>query len=266
MKTDNIVGIDVGLKEFAVFSNNTIIPNPKHLYTYEKKLVKAQRELSRKQKGSNNRLKQRLRVRKIHAKIRDARQDFLHKTSNSITKNYDGVVLETLNIKGMMKNHKLARAIQDVSWGEIVRQLEYTAKWNDRQFVKIDRFFPSSKTCHVDGFILKALDLDQRTWQCPKCGTNHDRDINAAKNILMQGINILNNSGLGTKSEVRGNAKKQKLAEPSRRVCVKTQRDIEVMKPEASIACDEVVHIRIVTPVGFNGALPQENVNGKLYI
>jgi putative transposase len=226
-KTDKQIGIDLGLTDLMVFSDGTKVKNPKIAKKYHKRLEFQHRQLSKKIKGSRSEENARLDLAKTYDKISRIKDDYTHKLTSRIISENQVIAMEDLSVANMMKNHKLARAIQDVSWGEIVRQLEYKARWNDRQFIKIDRFFPSSKTCHVDGFILKTLDLDQRTWQCHKCGTNHDRDINAAKNILMQGINILNNSGLGTKSD-----SKQKLAEPSRRVCVKTQRDIEVMKPE----------------------------------
>jgi len=178
----DIVGCDVGLKEFATLSNGTIISNPKHIKKYEKKLVKEQRKLSKKKKGSKNRFKQRLKVRKIQNKIRNVRRDFLHKTSNSIAKNYDGICLEDLNIKGMMKNHYLAKSISDVSWSEFNRQLEYKCKWNFKHYIKIGRFEPTSKKCSNCGCI-QEMPLSKRIFNCPDCGVSIDRDLNASINI-----------------------------------------------------------------------------------
>lgn len=192
---DNIVGCDIGLKEFAILSDGTVISNPRHTKKYENKLAKEQRKLSKKQKGSKNRFKQRLKVRKIHNKIRDIRKDFLHKTSNSIAKNYDGIFVEDLNIKGMMKNHCLAKSIGDVSWSEFNRQLEYKCKWNFKYYLKIDRFFPSSKTCSNCGYV-QEMPLSKRIFDCPNCGISIDRDLNASLNIRNIGINTLRHSGI----------------------------------------------------------------------
>jgi putative transposase len=192
---DNIVGCDVGLKEFAILSDGTVISNPRHTKKYENKLAKEQRKLSKKQKGSKNRFKQRLKVRKIHNKIRDTRKDFLHKTSNSIAKNYDGIFVEDLNIKGMMKNHCLAKSIGDVSWSEFNRQLEYKCKWSFKYYLKIDRFFPSSKTCSNCGYV-QEMPLSKRIFDCLNCGISIDRDLNASLNIRNIGINTLGHSGI----------------------------------------------------------------------
>lgn len=192
---DNVVGCDVGLKEFATLSDGTIISNPKHTKKYENKLAKEQRKLSKKQKGSKNRFKQRLKVRKTQNKIRDARKDFLHKTSNSIAKNYDGIFVEDLNIKGMMKNHCLAKSIGDVSWSEFNRQLEYKCKWSFKYYIKIGRFEPTSKTCSKCGCI-QEMPLSKRVFDCPDCGISIDRDLNASLNIRNIGINTLGHSGI----------------------------------------------------------------------
>jgi len=191
----NVVGCDVGLKEFVTLSDGTVISNPKHTKKYEKKLAKEQRKLSKKQKGSKNRFKQRLKVRKIQNKIRDTRRDFLHKTSNSIAKNYDGIVVENLNIKGMMKNHCLAKSIGDVSWSEFNRQLEYKCKWNFKHYIKIERFFPSSKTCSNCGYV-QEMPLSKRVFDCPDCGISIDRDLNASLNIRNIGINTVGHTGI----------------------------------------------------------------------
>jgi len=192
---DNVVGCDVGLKEFATLSDGTIISNPKHTKKYENKLAKEQRKLSKKQKGSKNRFKQRLKVRKSQNKIRDARKDFLHKTSNSIAKNYDGIVVEDLNIKGMMKNHCLAKSIGDVSWSEFNRQLEYKCKWSFKHYIKIGRFDPTSKACSNCGCV-QEMPLSKRVFDCPDCGISIDRDLNASLNILNIGLSTLGHSGI----------------------------------------------------------------------
>lgn len=192
---DNVVGCDVGLKEFATLSDGTVINNPKHTKKYEKKLAKEQRKLSRKQKGSNNRFKQRLKVRKIQNKIRDTRKDFLHKTSNSIAKNYDGIVVENLNVKGMMKNRCLAKSIGDVSWSEFNRQLEYKCRWNFKYYSKIGMFEPTSKTCSNCGCI-QEMPLSKRVFNCSDCGISIDRDLNASLNIRNIGLNTDGQSGI----------------------------------------------------------------------
>jgi len=194
-KFDNIVGCDVGLKEFATLSDGIVISNPKYIKKYEKQLAKEQRRLSKKQKGSKNRFKQRLKVRKIQNKIRDTRKDFLHKTSNSIAKNYDGISVEDLNIKGMMKNHCLAKSIGDVSWSEFNRQVEYKCRWNFKHYIKIGRYEPTSKTCSNCGCI-QEMPLRKRTFNCPYCGLSIDRDLNASLNIRNIGLNTLGHSGI----------------------------------------------------------------------
>lgn len=194
-KSDNIVGIDVGLKQFATLSDGTVVGNPRHIKNYEYKLTKQQRKLSKKQIGSSNRLKQRMKVRKVYNKIKNVRQDFLHKvTSNMITK-YDGVVLEDLNVKSMMKNHQLAKSIADASWPEFRRQLEYKSKWNFNHFILIDRFEPTSKTCSICGNI-QDMPLHKRQFDCDSCRISMDRDFNAAMNIKNLGLTTLGHSGV----------------------------------------------------------------------
>lgn len=192
---DNIVGCDVGLKEFATLSDGTVISNPRHTKKYENKLAKEQRKLSKKQKLSKNRFKQRLKVRKIQNKVRDTRKDFLHKTSNLIAKNYDGIFVEDLNIKGMMKNHCLAKSIGDVSWSEFNRQLEYKCKWSFKYYLKIGRFEPTSKTCSNCGCV-QEMPLSKRIFNCQDCGISIDRDLNASLNIRNIGLNTLGHSGI----------------------------------------------------------------------
>ena len=195
-KTGLSVGIDLGLKDFLVLSNGTKIKNYRFLKHYEKTLKLNQQHLSRKNKGSVRYEKQRLKVARIYEKITNSRMDLIHKTTNDLVKQFDTIYLEDLNIKGMMKNHKLSKSISDVSWGKFIDTLEYKANWNDKSIIHIDRFFPSSKTCSKCGWINNNLTLKDRTWVC-NCGEKHDIDLNAAINILNEGYR-LNNISVGT--------------------------------------------------------------------
>jgi putative transposase len=161
--------------------------NPKFFAKDEKKLARAQRQLAKKKKGSKNRAKAKHKVAKIHAKIADRRRDYQHKLSTRMIRENQTICVESLQVKNMVKNHSLAKAISDVGWGEFVRQLEYKAAWYGRTLVKIDKFYPSSKRCFDCGHVLDSLSLDVRQWTCPECGVHHDRDINAARNILAAG-------------------------------------------------------------------------------
>jgi len=200
-KTSKEVGIDLGVKDFVITSDGYKYKNNKYTKHYEKKLKRAQQHLSRKIKGSNRYELQRLKVAKIHKKITNSRMDNLHKISTELISNYDVIMLEDLNIKGMIKNHKLAKHISDASWGSFIQMLNYKAEWNDKQIIKINRFYPSSKACNDCSYINQGLKLDIRTWKCPRCGVVHDRDINAAKNIYKEGLKILSS---GTDDYRRG--------------------------------------------------------------
>jgi putative transposase len=186
----NEVGVDVGLTSLVALSTGEKVANPKGFKAKRAKLRKAQKALSRKQKGSNNRHKASVKVAKVHAKISDARNDFLHKLTTRLVRENQLIAVEDLSVKNMVKNKKLALSISDASWGELVRQLEYKCNWYGRTFVKIDRWFPSSKRCGYCGHIVDKLPLNMREWDCPKCGTHHDRDINASKNILAAGLAV----------------------------------------------------------------------------
>lgn len=186
------VGIDLGLKHFAILSNGIKVDNPKYLFNGLKKLRIEQRSLSRKKKGSKRREKQKLVVAKLYEKITNQRKDFLHKLSSEITNQFDSVAIENLNVSGMIQNHKLARSISDVGWGAFVEYLKYKAEWRGKNILQIGRFEPSSKMCTC-GAINNELKLHQREWVCESCGTVHDRDILAANNIKRFGLRTQSN-------------------------------------------------------------------------
>ena len=188
--TPKMVGLDLGLKSMVIESSGQTHGNPKFAARDEKKLAKAQRRLAKKKKGSKNRAKARLKVARLQKKIADRRRDYQHKLSTKIIRENQVVCIESLHVKNMVKNHSLAKAISDVGWSEFVRQLEYKAEWYGRTLVKIDKWYPSSKRCFDCGHILDSLTLDVRAWTCPECGVHHDRDINAAKNILAVGLTV----------------------------------------------------------------------------
>lgn len=192
-KTGSVVGIDLGIKEFAITSDGVKYENPKFFLKSQKKLARLQRQLSRKSSGSNRRNKARIKVAKQYEKVHNQRIDFLHKLSTDLVKTYDVIAIEDLAPSNMVKNHKLSKSISDVSWGEFRRQLEYKANWHGNTVVKIDRFYPSSQLCSNCGAKWAGTkDLSIRKWTCPECGTEHDRDINAAINILNEGLRIIN--------------------------------------------------------------------------
>jgi len=192
--TGKMIGIDMGLKNLFILSNGIVIDSPKFFRNNQTELKKAQQCLSRKLKGSNNRNKQRIKVAKVHEKIKNRRNNFLHEISTTLVTQYDVVCIEDLNVKGMIKNRCLAKSISDASWSSFVSMLDYKSNWYGKSLVKIDRFYPSSKTCSCCGNKLEELKLETRYWECPNCGSKHDRDYNAANNILLKGFSDL--SGL----------------------------------------------------------------------
>ena len=210
---ENAIGIDLGITSLIADSKGKKITNPKHFKKHRKRLKKAQKNLARKQKGSKNREKARIKVAKIHLEISDARKDFLHKLTTRLVRENQVIAVESLAVKNMVKNHKLALAISDSGWSELIRQLDYKCRWYGRKLVEIDRWFPSSKRCNSCGHIVEKMPLNIREWQCPKCGTNHDRDINASKNILAAGLAV-SVCGATVRPEqsksVKAGAKKQK--------------------------------------------------------
>ncbi|WP_158841265.1 RNA-guided endonuclease InsQ/TnpB family protein [Saccharothrix deserti] len=185
--TGHEAGVDLGLKDFLVTSDGDRVANPRHLERKARNLARHQRRLARCQRGSNNRRKAKTKVARAHRKVRNARQDFLHRTTTNLVRSADLIAIEDLAVKSMVRNRRLARAISDAGWGEFRRQLEYKAAHARRTLVVIDRWYPSSKTCSACGHVLTELKLSVRHWTCPDCRTRHDRDLNAARNILAAG-------------------------------------------------------------------------------
>lgn len=225
-KSGKAVGVDMGLKDLLITSDGEIFKNNRNTKRYERKLAKAQQHLSRKKKGSRGFENQKLKVARIHEKIANSRADYLHKCSISLVRRYDTICIEDLNVKGMERNHRLAKSITDASWGNFVSMLTYKAEWNGKKIVKVDRYFPSSQTCNVCGYVNKQTkDLSVREWECPVCHTHHNRDVNAAINILRFGIN---HTSAGTVDYTGGEEIRADLSESRSSV-----------KPEAhkSIAC-----------------------------
>ena len=207
--SNNEVGIDLGLKDFCIFSDGDKIKNQKFEKQSSNKLRRFQRQLSRRKLGGKNREKTRIRLSRIHEKIFNSRNNFLHKLSWRIVRDNQSIFVENLNVGGMKKNHRLARAISDSSWSQFISLLEYKAAMYGRNLVKIDRYFPSSKTCHVCGYANHDLKLSDREWLCPQCNHEHDRDVNAAINILnrgKRGVSLLNIANLCC-SNLKSNSK-----------------------------------------------------------
>ena len=193
-ETGRAVGIDLGVTDFAVTSGGEKIANPRHLERKARRLARYQRRLARCRKGSANRAKAAATVARAHRKVRHARRDFLHRASTRLVRSADTIIIEDLNVCGMVRNRHLARAIADCGWGEFRRQLEYKCQRYGRDLIVISRWYPSSKTCSACSHLLADLSLSARHWRCPSCGTRHDRDINAAKNILAAGLAVARGS------------------------------------------------------------------------
>lgn len=189
--TDKQVGIDLGVKEFVITSDGEVFKNKHFLKKEDKKLKILQRQLSRKVKGSNNREKQRVKIAKLFERMTNKKEAYIHYVVNELLKSYDTIFMEDLNVKGLLRNHHLAKAIRDVGFSRLKKVLTNKALVNDKQVAFVDRFYPSSKTCHNCGYVNNNLKLSDRSWVCPQCGTKHDRDVNAAMNILIEGRRIL---------------------------------------------------------------------------
>jgi len=203
IKAKTAVGLDMGITHQLITSDGVKYPNQKYYVKSQKKLLKLQRRLSKKQKGSSNRQKAKLRVQKLHTKVTNQRKDNLHKISNEITNQYDIICLETLNIKGMIKNHKLAKSIADVAWSEFMRQLEYKASWRGKTIIKIDQWFPSSQICSHCGSNTGKKPINIRKFDCPECHKKDiERDINAAVNIRNYGLGQIDNRNTAGTVEV----------------------------------------------------------------
>jgi putative transposase len=188
LDTGAAVGIDAGITSLVTLSTGEKIVNPRHERRDRARLAKAQRKLSRKQKGSANREKAQRKLARVHARIADRRHDFLHKLSTRLVRENQAVVIEDLSVRNMVRNHSLARAISDAAWGDLRSMLEYKCDWYGRELVVIDRWYPSSKTCSGCGHLTARMPLGVREWNCGNCGARHDRDVNAAKNILAAGL------------------------------------------------------------------------------
>lgn len=199
--TGEVIGIDLGIKDLVIDSNSNKYSNPKYQAKAEKKIKHLQRLYSKKTKGSKNQEKSRLKLATAYEKLSNKRKDYLHKITTKLIRENDVICIENLNVKGMTKNHHLAKYIHDASFGTLVRMLKYKAKWHNRKIIEIDRFYPSSKLCSSCGHRMQYMGLEVREWTCPICGTKHDRDINAAINIKNEGLRILDSTGRTTETE-----------------------------------------------------------------
>ena len=188
--SETAVGIDAGITSLVTLSTGEKITNPKHERRDRATLALAQRRMAKKQKGSANRAKARVKVARVHARITDRRRDYLHKLSTRLIRENQTVIIEDLSVRNMVRNHSLARAISDASWSELRRMLEYKSDWYGRTVIPVDRFYPSSKTCSACGHLAASMPLNVREWACGSCGTHHDRDVNAAKVLLAAGLAV----------------------------------------------------------------------------
>jgi putative transposase len=211
--SNNKVGLDLGIKHLITDSNGNKIDNLKAYKSKQKKLAYRSKQLSKKQKGSSNRNKARILLALIHEKISNIRKDYLHKLSHKIVSDNQVIICEDLSVIKMMKNHNLSKSIVDASWGELLRQLEYKSEWYGRTFYKIDKYFPSSKMCNQCNYVLQDMELKVREWECPKCHAKHDRDKNAANNILEQGLKDLGLWNVIPEKNSEKDSLKQKLGE-----------------------------------------------------
>lgn len=211
-KTDKVIGIDLGIKDFIVTSNNQSFENIKVKRNNQKKLIKLNRELSRKQKDSQNKNKARIKLAKFHEKLNNQKENYLHQVSNQLLNENQVIVMEDLNVKGMLKNHNLAKSIQELSLYRFKTLLIYKSEWYGRDLIEIDRFYPSSKLCSYCGYKNDRLTLKDREWQCPECKTHHNRDLNAAINIRNEGLRILTTNCNDLKNKIHN--KKIGLSSP----------------------------------------------------
>ena len=207
-QSENRVGVDLGIAHLAITSDGEKVENPLHLTKHYRRLRRAQKSRSHKMKGSRNREKARRKVAKIHEEIRDSRSDYLHKLTTRLVRENQTLVVEDLSVKGMVRNRKLAKHISDCAWGEFVSQLDYKCQWYGRTLVKVDQWFPSSKLCSSCGHKVNSMPLDVREWTCPKCGTVHDRDINAARNLLAVGHTV---TACGASVRLEGHCSREQL-------------------------------------------------------
>lgn len=221
-ESNNVVGIDLGIKDLVISSNGETIKNPKFIRNNEKKLKKLQKQLSKKQKDSKNRNKTKLKLAKAHEKIKNQKQDFLHNITTKIINENQVIILEDLNVSGMMKNHKLAKSIQELSLYELRRQLEYKSKWYGKELIFVDRWFPSSKKCSCCGWKNNSLSLRDREFICEDCGVVIDRDKNAAINIRNEGLRILNNKLIGQRLPEFTLVDYPLMDEPNRKVMLRS--------------------------------------------